>query len=144
MKEAKKQKGFTLIELLVVIAIIGVLATIVTASLNSARGKARDARRVADIQQLRVALQMYYDINLSYPAGLANLVPTYITVAPTDPGDSSAYRYCVSSTLGYHLGTRSTGLESANPALNSDADITSDGCSSGSFSGADPVYDVVP
>ena len=53
-----KQRGFTLIELLVVIAIIGLLSTMAVVSLNSARGKARDARRVSDVKQLSTILEM--------------------------------------------------------------------------------------
>ncbi len=56
-------RGFTLIELLVVIAIIGMLSSVVLASLNSARGKARDARRVADVKQMMLALELYRDDN---------------------------------------------------------------------------------
>ena len=48
----KKHNGFTLIELLVVIAIIGVLSTMTVSSLNSARAKARDAKRLSDIRQM--------------------------------------------------------------------------------------------
>lgn len=51
--------GFTLIELLVVIAIIGVLSSTVLASLNSARTRARDARKQEDFRQISTALQLY-------------------------------------------------------------------------------------
>jgi prepilin-type N-terminal cleavage/methylation domain-containing protein len=53
------KRGFTLIELLVVIAIVGILASIVLASLSSARTQARDVKRVAELQNMakEVALQ---------------------------------------------------------------------------------------
>jgi prepilin-type N-terminal cleavage/methylation domain-containing protein len=63
-----KKSGFTLIELLVVIAIIGLLASIVLVSLNSARAKARDARKIADFSQISIALYMFYDQNGKMPA----------------------------------------------------------------------------
>ncbi|MFA5942429.1 MAG: prepilin-type N-terminal cleavage/methylation domain-containing protein [Candidatus Paceibacterota bacterium] len=59
-------KGFTLIELLVVISIIGLLSSVVLASLNSARIKARDARRKLDLKQLAVALDLNYDKHGAY------------------------------------------------------------------------------
>src|SRR3989344_2966865 len=69
----KRGAGFTLIELLVVIAIIGLLASIVLASLNTARRKSRDARRLADIKQIQVALELYFDAKGEYPDATANL-----------------------------------------------------------------------
>ena len=62
-----KNRGFTLIELLVVIAIIGILSSIVLSSLNIARAKARDARRLSDIKQFIVAVEMYYSQYGYYP-----------------------------------------------------------------------------
>jgi prepilin-type N-terminal cleavage/methylation domain-containing protein len=65
------KKGFTLIELLVVIAIIGLLSTLAVVSLNNAREKSRDAKRVSDIRQIQTGLELYYADRNGYP-----VVPT--------------------------------------------------------------------
>lgn len=98
---AKNKKGFTLIELLVVIAIIGILATIVLVSLNSARTKARDVRRLSDMQQISLAMEVYYDKNsskyfvgtdfASYVAGLKT--DEVIGATPVDPSNSGSNVY---------------------------------------------------
>ena len=62
-----RKKGFTLIELLVVISIISLISSIVLASLNSAKMKSRDARRMSDMKQMEIALELYYDANNRYP-----------------------------------------------------------------------------
>ena len=96
----KSGKGFTLVELLVVIAIIGILSAFILASLSGARSKGRDAKRVADIKQLTLALQLYYDGTSKYPTGngsvsdtLGALKPDYLPVIPTDPLTSGGYVY---------------------------------------------------
>jgi prepilin-type N-terminal cleavage/methylation domain-containing protein len=60
---SRKHSGFTLIELLVVISIIALLSSVVLSSLSSARSKARDARRLAEIKQLANALYLVADKN---------------------------------------------------------------------------------
>jgi type II secretion system protein G len=92
----KNNKGFTLIELLVVIAIIGLLSTMAVVSLNSARGKSRDARRMSDIKQIQTALEMYNnDEGTYYTTATAAVASTalgteladYMAQVPDDPRD---------------------------------------------------------
>ncbi len=109
------KRGFTLIELLVVIAIIGLLSSIVLASLSTARKKARDAVRFSDIHQLQIALDLYFQTNGRYPdtddlvscggwavgnqskpllSGILN--PTYLGAPlrdPTSTGNCGSYSY---------------------------------------------------
>jgi prepilin-type N-terminal cleavage/methylation domain-containing protein len=68
MKYKNKNCGFTLVELLIVISIISLLASIVLASLNNARVNARDTQRISDIRQMRIALELYRNVNGGYPA----------------------------------------------------------------------------
>ena len=57
------QRGFTLIELLVVIAIIGILSSIVLASLSSARSKGSDAAITSTLSNMRAQAELYYSNN---------------------------------------------------------------------------------
>lgn len=58
--------GFTLIELLVVISVISLLSSVVFSSVNSARVKARDVRRKADLHALQLAVELYYSNHGTY------------------------------------------------------------------------------
>jgi len=102
------KRGFTLIELLVVIAIIGILASVVLASLDSVRETARDTKRIAELKQLQVAIAMYRNQNGHYPreseganglvgegSGLDTMLSPFMNTVPHDPSGpgSSAYNY---------------------------------------------------
>ena len=166
--------GFTLIELLVVIAIIGILASVVLASLNSARAKSRDARRIADVKQMQLAMELYYDNHSqNYPTdtdgpsndglsalsaadacGAGNKCIPQVPVPPAG-ANQAAYDFkalpdgCDNSATdctSYHIGAS---LEGANAATDGDAD-TSDGFAGnatecgGTDAASDKCYDVTP
>lgn len=84
-------QGFTLIELLVVIAIIGILSTLAIVALGSARQKSRDSKRVADLNQIGKALELYYSDNNAYPTIITTGQPisfgstTYLSQVPSNP-----------------------------------------------------------
>ena len=59
--------GFTIIELLVVITIVGLLLSIIFASLTNARIKARDAKRLSDMRQVVLGLEFYENEYGHYP-----------------------------------------------------------------------------
>ena len=90
----KLMRGFTLIELLVVISIIGILASMIAVSLNTANQKAKDAKVLSDTRNLMSAVELFKndDAGNAVPTTAANLtalVPTYISVVP----DATKYKY---------------------------------------------------
>lgn len=158
-----------MIELLVVIAIIGILSSIVLVSLNSARQKARDVRRLSDIRQILLALELFFDDNGHYPGltneGVSNngeflgddngpieqaLAP-YLPAVPQDPlHDGSVYFYsydpqhCTDSIPGSCDCAGGTGAVLAfNKAETTSIELRKDTCSGGNMNQNNADYNLV-
>ncbi|OGE76500.1 MAG: hypothetical protein A3C85_03685 [Candidatus Doudnabacteria bacterium RIFCSPHIGHO2_02_FULL_48_21] len=99
-KYPKTGAGFTLIELLVVISVIGLLASVIMVSLNSARAKARDAAIKSNLSGMRTTAALIYD-----SAG------TYDTVCNADTDSGKQFR------AAYAQGDK---VDAENVCLNSD------------------------
>jgi general secretion pathway protein G len=89
-----KKNGFTLIELIVVVTIMAVLTVAGIISYGGTSKRARDNRRMADLEKIRIALELYRQgTGSSYPASISSLVTTYLQEQPKDPKTDSYYTY---------------------------------------------------
>ena len=122
------KKGFTLIELLVVVAIIGILASVVLASLNTARSKGSDASIKADLDGMRAEAAIFYDtggVN-----GINGTAQTYaggtgvVAAATTCPTSFTA-----NNTTNYNLFGDSTFYGAINQAFTQSGISTAGNCS---------------
>lgn len=135
----KTHTGFTLVELMITVGIIAVLTAIVMTNFANAKAKARDGKRVSDINQLQVSLELFFDRCGRYPIVASELpsltdtgngCPTGITLGtflsklPTAPSPGS-YVYRVNDTTTPTDYTLQATLEAYNQALVDDIDTTS-------------------
>ena len=134
-RTSSRARAFTLVELMVVVAIIAILTGILVTNLSGAKAKARDGKRISDVGQIQLGLELYFDRCHQYPAVITNDSQTacttnsgttvhlsdYINPVPTPPSgfNVTSYDYATNSVNGsnptdYILHTK---LESYNEVI---------------------------
>ncbi|KKT36347.1 MAG: Type II secretion system protein G [Candidatus Collierbacteria bacterium GW2011_GWC1_45_47] len=107
-----KRNGFTFVELLVVMTIAGIIFAISTVTYTNVTKSSRDARRKADMESIRQALELCRSFVGTYPAPVIGHVPepltcgtqTYMTTIPRDPKSTTThYTYTRPTTTTYTL-----------------------------------------
>lgn len=130
----KKQDGFSLIELIVVITIIAVITAVGVVSFGGVNKKSRDAKRMADLERYRVALEMARQIGGSYPATLPELTNPPFSLMQnllSDPKTGYSYVYGRPTFYSYGLYANMEDLGSTNGIWTSTSCSTAPcGCSS--------------
>lgn len=104
-----KKNGFTFIELIVVVTIVLILSLGAVISFAGGNKKARDSRRMTDLEKIRVALELYRQANGIYP--ILPPVPTplptgfsaYLDSWPKDPSTGKNYYYNRTGDYTYQL-----------------------------------------
>lgn len=114
MNKLLNNNAFTLIEILVVATIIGLLAAGASISYSTLNKQSRDAKRKADLEQIRSALEMYRSNNNNYPTtitincftsgGITDGTNTYLQTIPKDPKCPTYTYYASISPNDYTLG----------------------------------------
>jgi len=105
-----KKGGFTLIESLVVVTMMMVIIAAAVSSYSAANKKNRDNKRLADLDRIRMALEMYRqnDPTGKYPTDSNNqpvgLSPGFIDGWPSDPSPSRQYVYEQLTAYTYRIG----------------------------------------
>jgi general secretion pathway protein G len=111
LKSFSLKKGFTLVEMLIVLGIVGVVATMLIVGINPLDQirKSTDTERKTDLDQLKDALELYYQDNGTYPPSSADFKlyigsttlawgsawQPYMNQLPKDPSPTRTYQYYV-------------------------------------------------
>ncbi len=143
LSKSLSNRGFTLIEMLVVIAIIAILTGIIVTNMSGAKAKARDAKRISDLGNIQMALELYFDRCNLYPQSDGVTVgqggdssscgrqkpggtqyysmSDFIETIPTPPNSTSAEVYAYKATPDGRSYMLHTSLEVQNDSITKDS-----------------------